>query len=116
MRRLARHALNALTALSLLLCVATVGMWGRSYLTEDQWQYVTRQGTLDGKPVIFRTRSVNFAMGRILIEDRQVMAADGGPRVIAPALNGLQHRAFCLSREAAPINRSSKSFYTGERW
>src|SRR3954466_10837659 len=31
MRRLARHALNALTALSLLLCVATVVLWGFTY-------------------------------------------------------------------------------------
>ena len=31
MRRLARYTLNVLTILSLLLCVATVGLWVRSY-------------------------------------------------------------------------------------
>src|SRR4051812_38724794 len=31
MCRLVRYALNALTVLSLLLCVATVGLWVRSY-------------------------------------------------------------------------------------
>src|SRR4051794_39071388 len=39
MRRLARHALNALTALSLLLCVATVALGGRSLFVTEQYGY-----------------------------------------------------------------------------
>src|SRR4051812_13011862 len=35
MRRLARYTLNALTALSLLLCVATVALWVRGYSVID---------------------------------------------------------------------------------
>src|SRR4051794_7525101 len=41
MRRLARHALNALTALSLLLCVATLGLWVRSYWRQDRFSLRT---------------------------------------------------------------------------
>lgn len=39
MRRVARHALNALTALSLLLCVATVALWVRSYWVAECWSW-----------------------------------------------------------------------------
>src|SRR4051812_21987029 len=35
MRRLARYAINALTALSLLLCVVTVTLWVRSFRVSD---------------------------------------------------------------------------------
>lgn len=40
MRRLARWTLNALTALSSLLCLATAGLWVRSYFLADGWCYV----------------------------------------------------------------------------
>src|SRR4051812_11771164 len=36
MRRLARWLLNALTVLSLLLCVAGGGLWGPSFLAQDE--------------------------------------------------------------------------------
>src|SRR5438874_1613616 len=35
MRRLARYMLNGLTALSVVLCLATVGLWVRSYWIAD---------------------------------------------------------------------------------
>ena len=42
MRRVGRYIFNALTVLSLLLCVATVGLWVRSYIASDQiWLYLT---------------------------------------------------------------------------
>ena len=39
MRRLARWTLNALTALSLLICVATVVLWVRSFWAADTCCY-----------------------------------------------------------------------------
>src|SRR5205807_5271986 len=39
MRRLFRILLNAATVLSLLLCVATVVLWLRSYWVSDEWRY-----------------------------------------------------------------------------
>ena len=44
MRRLARHAFTALSALSLLLCVAVCVLWVRSYRVNDWVGYVTRGG------------------------------------------------------------------------
>src|SRR4051794_33764263 len=39
MRRLLRWLLNGLTVLSLLLCVATAVLWGRSYFVGDTVQW-----------------------------------------------------------------------------
>jgi hypothetical protein len=42
MRRLRRVILNAITVLSLLLCVATVVLWVRSYFVSDRWHLVIK--------------------------------------------------------------------------
>ena len=59
MRRIGRYILNALTVLSLVLCVATVGLWVRSYsaLTEVYWQ--PRQESGD------RTVRISFGRGGV---------------------------------------------------
>lgn len=46
MRRLARYTLNALTALSLLLCVAMVALWVRSYAVADHGRLDRADGEL----------------------------------------------------------------------
>jgi hypothetical protein len=46
MRRLARHAFTALSALSLLLCVAVCVLWVRSLKGEDRAQHLRVEGTL----------------------------------------------------------------------
>lgn len=64
MRRLARWLLNALTALSLLLCLATAALWVRSYRVNDwvQWRYATHPWrewllrTADGQVSIAHTQ------------------------------------------------------------
>src|SRR5438105_4760595 len=43
MRRIGRYILNGLTGLSLLLFVATLGLWGRSHWRDDQFQHSGRQ-------------------------------------------------------------------------
>jgi hypothetical protein len=40
MRRLARVLLDVLTALSLLMCIAAVVLWPRSFVVNDVWQWV----------------------------------------------------------------------------
>ncbi|HEY7118322.1 MAG TPA: hypothetical protein VH475_17165 [Tepidisphaeraceae bacterium] len=44
MRRSARFLLNATTALSVLLCLATIGLWLRSYRFNDDAWYSPRRG------------------------------------------------------------------------
>jgi 4-amino-4-deoxy-L-arabinose transferase-like glycosyltransferase len=46
MRRLARHALTAIAALSLLLCVAVCVLWARSIVTLDAVNYTPRRGVV----------------------------------------------------------------------
>src|SRR5947209_11133757 len=46
MRRLARWTVNALTALSLLMCVLTIGAWAKVQLGEDVWVRVTGRSML----------------------------------------------------------------------
>src|SRR5690349_12682404 len=47
MRRIGRYILNGLTALSLVLCVATVGLWVRSRGVADAINYSKGNGLLD---------------------------------------------------------------------
>src|SRR5437763_821895 len=47
-RRIGRYILNALTVLSLVLCVATVGMWVRSYWVGSTLSRVSQNGWVAG--------------------------------------------------------------------
>src|SRR4051812_35028896 len=74
-RRLARYTLNAVTILSLLLSVANVVLWERSFVTEDCWQ---RTRSVIGNPV----SAVDLQMawihgGRVSIGTHHVF--DGDP-------------------------------------
>jgi hypothetical protein len=60
-RRLPRILLNAATAGSLVLCVATVALWVRSYLVADTWAWQSTRtavgaATCRGKLDLFRDR------------------------------------------------------------
>ncbi|HEY7116432.1 MAG TPA: hypothetical protein VH475_07600 [Tepidisphaeraceae bacterium] len=65
MKRLLRILLNAATVVSLVLCVATVGLWMRSHLVGDQW-YRSRWTFLAGPagPKPLRETAVFVISGR----------------------------------------------------
>jgi hypothetical protein len=57
-RRMKRRLLNYLTALSLLLCVAVVGLWVRSYSCRDRFMFTSMPGR-----AIIRTPRGHLAFG-----------------------------------------------------
>lgn len=68
MRRLGRWLLNALTALSLLLCVATIVLWCRGpytidYLIAPRVSVLASDGALLMKPTLRTARSPRWATG-----------------------------------------------------
>jgi hypothetical protein len=76
-----RRLLNVLTVLSLMLCVATCGLWARSYWVPEEWSEGYK---LSGKPVAgdFRTwerrRYVASSHGRLVFYESDV------PDAVAP--------------------------------
>jgi hypothetical protein len=61
MRGIGRYILNALTALSLVLCVATAALWARSYVIHDDIQWTRSNGA-----GFSRTWGVYSERGRVL--------------------------------------------------
>jgi hypothetical protein len=59
-RRLRRILLNAATVLSLLLCVATAGLWARSYLVRDVI-VLNARGTFPDTPAGARDEPVRYS-------------------------------------------------------
>jgi hypothetical protein len=72
-RRLGRIRLNALTVLSLLLCVATIVLWVRSYWVGEQWIFTPR--LVNGLPgsnsrsYFFLNRYLNSSRGKLELYD-----------------------------------------------
>lgn len=71
-RGLARFILGMLTAMSLLLCGATVVLWVRSYRVADQWRNETGPGgqARDDESISLRERSVICSRGAVRLQDR----------------------------------------------
>src|SRR5258706_3035630 len=67
MKRLRRIIFNVLTALSLLLCVATAGLWVRSYTTQDT---VYRDNNTYGIRRILSATEGHLMIARINIVER----------------------------------------------
>ena len=59
-RRLGRYIFNALTVLSLLLCVATVGLWVRSYWRSYFFRFVNGDARV--------MRGIDLVKGRVELE------------------------------------------------
>ena len=84
-KRLARILLHALTVLSLLLFVAIIVVWVRSYWVTDGWYY-TAQRRISGRTEE-TTRAVRLDAGRLhllfsrLLYDDVWMASLGFPRI-----------------------------------
>src|SRR5437016_5736949 len=67
MKRLRRIIFNALTVLSLVLCVGTVVLWARSYLAGDQLKADMRKGS---------RMQITSARGMILCESKSVLSPE----------------------------------------
>src|SRR5215208_6174793 len=67
---MARRLLNLMTALSLLLCAATLVLWARSYFATDTLRIVTRESVtrvvlFQGDAVIARRDENGYASGSL---------------------------------------------------
>jgi hypothetical protein len=82
MRRLPRILLNAATLVSLVLCVATVVLWVRSYRAGDQWTFA--RGGLRWAPLLNGDvrpyRWVGSSQGRFVFLERTIPEGSGTPR------------------------------------
>src|SRR5256885_12535710 len=72
MKRLARWVLNAVTLLSVLLCIATAALWARSHRRMDvvrRWDAARRTEQIlistSGKVQLYANRYVNDAMASL---------------------------------------------------
>ena len=91
MRRMLRILLNAGTVLSLVLCVATAGLWVRSYQVGDLY-HRTREETLDDREYVARSAFIESGRGTlgvtvtaITVPAATVRAAGYVPVAIGPS-------------------------------
>jgi len=82
-----RYIFNGLTVLSLLVCVATVVVWVRSYWTADEWNYMVRRRLAASTDQV--DRSIAVEAGRLTLLYSRIhygdawMATIGFPHVEA---------------------------------
>jgi hypothetical protein len=65
-KRIGRYIRSALTVLSLVLCVATIGLWVRSYRVRDAfvWRYIPRDMSY-GEQIWFATSRGGLSFERV---------------------------------------------------
>jgi len=91
-RRLARILLNTVTVLSLLLCVATVVLWVRSYQVMVEFGYGRKSGSF----------GMGNAVGEVVVyTDKWPL----DPRVVPPGFRHMRHTAFSTEQSFGPPNR-----------
>ena len=79
---MARRLVNLLTALSLLLCVAVVVLWVRSYWVESEWSSTSHPGgpVLGFKGVSQRQRWAISNRGRLILAETDTPVVTDHPR------------------------------------
>jgi hypothetical protein len=80
-RRLAGYSLNVLTALSLVLCLATITLWVRSYRISDGWVYVNSSRTAAVFVLVAQPDTLDIAWDRVPWSDF-AMSWSGGVHVV----------------------------------
>jgi hypothetical protein len=60
-----RRLFTLLSALSLLLCVATVALWVRSYWVAYEYAYERYEGNPDDRPLVVRSTRISLSRGGV---------------------------------------------------
>jgi hypothetical protein len=111
-----RRLLNLLTALSLLLCIAVLALWVRSYWARDQWSYRWRE--VQGDNDSFGAHGLTSLGGQVWIgywwqDNRYLRRSHEGLSVEAWRIGSVQQQG---SQFSPPAGVDSRAWRLGFGW